>query len=477
MKITQKLEWDYEESKVTSTNFMTRDTIKDVVAAELFIPIVEELYDKNIFTNWSGLTGNAHIRIPLDGLSKENFLIAKQNCENNPNHWVLQRPPYEDIKNLLPKYTFEIYVDYEEELTEVSDVVDKLLNEVRKFSFQDVQIAREEYAKESQLPRVDIKGLYKKSECSVFNIEKQEDEMIPAESFEELSEMYLEGDNPEYFYDEETDTYFRNKELIAKSKEYREYEVSPEKRKERAIDEISKMINSEMTDEEKYKVIFDWCVNYFNYAYSGLNYAYAEKEWRKESNENLTKYYRIYCRNSNLQCKLLGLESRKKFLEDSKNNSDIPNEAIVRTQKIIEHLEECEKCKQKEKGFMSGNTDSVWLSKYGVCMNFAEIYEFLCGKFSLPCKYIQGSIDSGEYNVGHAWNAIMINGKLKYVDISSAIHCKDKSNTVNLPEDFFGKTFEELQTIDGGKNRRIAEGFEKDIKELINSSEGWNVGD
>ena len=167
--------------------------------------------------------------------------------------------------------------------------------------------------------------------------------MIPAESFEELSEMYLEGDNPEYFYDEETDTYFRNKELIAKSKKYREYEVSAEKRKERAIDEISKMINSEMTDEEKYKVIFDWCVNYFNYAYSGLNYAYAEKEWRKESNENLTKYYRIYCRNSNLQCKLLGLESRKKFLEDSKNNSDIPNEAIVRTQKIIEHLEECEK--------------------------------------------------------------------------------------------------------------------------------------
>ena len=50
MKITQKLEWDYEENKITSTYFMTRDTIKDVVAAELFIPIVEELYDKNIFT-------------------------------------------------------------------------------------------------------------------------------------------------------------------------------------------------------------------------------------------------------------------------------------------------------------------------------------------------------------------------------------------------------------------------------------------
>ena len=339
MKIRQKLEWDYEENKITSTDFITRDTIKDVVAAELFIPIVEELYDKNIFTNWSGLTGNAHIRIPLDGLSKENFLIAKQNCENNPNHWKLQRPTYKDVKNLLPNYTFEIYVEYEEGLTEVSDVVDQLLKEVRKLLFQDIQMAREEYAKESQLPRVDIKGLYKKSECPVFNIEKQEDEIIPAESFEELSEMYLEGDTPEYFYDEETDTYFRNKELIAKSKEYREYEASTEKRKERAINEISKRLNSEMTDEEKYKVIFDWCVNYFNYAYSGLNYAYAEQEWRKESDENLTKYYRIYCRNNNSQCELLGLGSRKKFLKDSKNNTDSPNNAIVRTQKIVEHLE------------------------------------------------------------------------------------------------------------------------------------------
>ena len=472
MKITEQLEWDYETNKKTSTNFMTKDTIREIVAAELFIPIVEELYDKNIFTNWSGLTGNAHIRIPLDGLSKENFLISKKNCESNPNHWKFQKPPYADNKDILPNYTFEIYVDYEEGVTEISYVVEKMLEEVRKLSFQDIQIARVEYAKESELPRVNIE-----SECPVFNIEKQQDEMVPAESFEELSEMYLDGNNPEYFYDEETDTYFRNKELIAKSKEYREYETSPEKRKERAIQEISKRFNSKMTDEQKYKIIFDWCINYFNYAYSGLNYAYAEQEWRKESDENLTKYYRNYCRNTNSQCELLGLETRKKFFEDSKSNIDIPNEALIRTQKIVQHLEEYEKCKQKENGFISGNTDSVWLSRYGVCMNFAEIYEFLCEKFSLSCKHIQGSIDSGEYNVGHAWNAIMINGKLKYVDISSAIHCKDKSNTINAPEDFFGKTFEELQTIDGGKNRRIAEGFEKNIKELINSSEGWNVGD
>ncbi len=43
------------------------------------------------------------------------------------------------------------------------------------------------------------KGLYKKSECFVFNIEKQEDEIISAESFEELSEMYLEGNTQNTF--------------------------------------------------------------------------------------------------------------------------------------------------------------------------------------------------------------------------------------------------------------------------------------
>ena len=119
MKITEQLEWDYETNKKTSTNFMTKDTIREIVAAELFIPIVEELYDKNIFTSWSGLTGNAHIRIPLDGLSKENFLIAKKNCESNPNHWKFQKPPYADNKDILPNYTFEIYVDYEEGVIEI----------------------------------------------------------------------------------------------------------------------------------------------------------------------------------------------------------------------------------------------------------------------------------------------------------------------------------------------------------------------
>lgn len=85
MKVTEQIELDYNLKKQDDGKFMTRDTIKDKVAAELFIQIVEELYNNNIFTHWSGLEGDAHIRISLDGLSKENYLIAQENCKNNPN--------------------------------------------------------------------------------------------------------------------------------------------------------------------------------------------------------------------------------------------------------------------------------------------------------------------------------------------------------------------------------------------------------
>ena len=52
MKISEKLEWDYSKNKTENEEleFITRDRIKEFVAAELFIPIVKELYDKNIFT-------------------------------------------------------------------------------------------------------------------------------------------------------------------------------------------------------------------------------------------------------------------------------------------------------------------------------------------------------------------------------------------------------------------------------------------
>lgn len=476
MKISEKLELDYNLKKNDDGSFMTKATIKDKVAAELFIPIVEELYDNNIFTHWSGLEEDAHIRISLDGLSKENYRIAQENCKNNPNNWRLKEPPYKEKKDIAPNYSFEIFVNYDEGITDVFEVVSKMLAEIRKLSFQDVQIARVEYAKESKLPRVDLKGLYKKSETSVFVIKTQEEKMIPAESFEKLSEMFLEGENPQYFYDEETDTYFINRELMEKSKEYREYKDSPEKRKERAIRDISKRLNEKMSDEEKYKVIFDWCVNYFNYAYSGLYFAYAEAEWKKEKEEKNDKFYNVYrIKNSK---SIFSLDGRKGFLEEMQNNPKIPKEAIIHSQRIVEFLKNQNECMLKENGYDKNNDiDTAWTSQYGVCKSFASIYEFLCNNFNLPCKYIEGNINSNGYNVGHAWNVVMINGKLKHIDISSAIHCKDKTNQENTVEDFFLKTYDELIAIDNGKSREITENSEKVIKSFISNSVGFDVGD
>ena len=48
----------------------------------------------------------------------------------------------------------------------------------------------------------------------------------------------------------------------------------------------------------------------------------------------------------------------------------------------------------------------------------------------------------------------MINGKVKYVDISCEINCKDGSEKKNKANDFFVKTFTELESVDGEKKRK-----------------------
>lgn len=472
MKVSEQLELEYNLKKNDDGSFMKRETIKEVVAAELFIQIVEELYDNNIFTHWSGLEGDAHIRISLDGLSKENYLIAQENCKNNPNNWRVQKPPYGDNRDSVPNYSFEIYVDYEEGVTDVSEVLNKMLTEIRKFEFQDIQVAKVEYAKDSKLPRVNLQGLYKKSEMSVFDTETQEEKMIPAESFEELSEMFLEGDNPEYFYDEETDTYFRNKELIGKSKEYREYKEFPEKRKARAISDISKRLNEKMTDEEKYKTIFEWMVNYFKYDYATL-YSTQALNFASEANSKYGKIIRQNRAKIENFIELNDIEKAKALITLFQENEEYA-ELVDLKQREINCREKEKQYLEKEKEYEYGN---IYMTRYGVCENFAREFKDICNKLNLQCEIIRGQILSDGVECGHAWNAVMINGKLKHIDISGAIHCKDGTNLENKPEDFFAKTFNELTKIDNGKNRKMSETSEKDIKIFISNSEGWDFGD
>lgn len=456
MKVTEQLEWDYDSRKNDDGSFIKKATIKDKVAAELFIPIVELLYNNNIFTSWSGLTEDAHIRIPMDGLSRENYLIAKENCEKGIN-WRVQKPPYADQEDIIPNYSFEIYIQYDQEM-EVENLIKKLLEEVRKLKFQDVQIARTNYAKESKLPRITKEGLYEKSKQVVFDIKQEKEIEIMAENDEELMEMFCDGENPEYCYDSQSNTFFRNKELISKSREYE------------AFVKISDMIKDDMSSQEKYKLIYDWLINNFQYAYSGLYRAYAECLATEESSKGLQKFFRRYGIKTS-QTGILNLEHRKKFLEAIPNLSDIPEEEMQYTRRIVELLEKSEQCKKSEK---QGDT---WISKYGVCQNFAVMYESLCKRFGLPCRYIEGTIDSEGFNVGHAWNAIMVNGKVRYVDVSGAIHCKDGTNQENNIEDFFNKSFEELKNIDNGKNRKIKDYSIEEIQKMIDEQPGFDFDD
>jgi len=149
-------------------------------------------------------------------------------------------------------------------------------------------------------------------------------------------------------------------------------------------------------------------------------------------------------------------------------------ELIALKRREISYMEKQRQFLANEKTYEYGD---LFLTHYGVCENFAQEYKDLCKRLNLPCEEVRGHILSDGVECGHAWNTIFIDGKLKHVDISAAIHCKDGTNTINSPEDFFAKTFTELTEADHGANRTICETSEKDIKAFISNSEGWNVGD
>ncbi len=47
-----------------------------------------------------------------------------------------------------------------------------------------------------------------------------------------------------------------------------------------------------------------------------------------------------------------------------------------------------------------------------VCTSYASAFKALCDRFSLPCWVMMGNYDES----GHAWNCVLLNGEVKYVD-------------------------------------------------------------
>lgn len=220
MKVSEQLEWNYEH---TYDGALTeKRQIPQCVAAELFIHIVGELYDNNIFTHWSGLQGNAHIRIALDVLSENNLKKALEYCKTNKN-WKLIKPFYKGKDDNKTNYSIEISADYIENQTEVMEVIDKLQQEIRKLDYQDVEIAPDDLARSSNCSRFSFKGIYElsKNYAYVDGEEKLVDDDCPKDIHEAI-EMYCIGNTPEFYYDETSQTFFKSRELLGKSLKYRQ---------------------------------------------------------------------------------------------------------------------------------------------------------------------------------------------------------------------------------------------------------------
>lgn len=55
----------------------------------------------------------------------------------------------------------------------------------------------------------------------------------------------------------------------------------------------------------------------------------------------------------------------------------------------------------------------------GICVGYAEAYQYLCMKANLYCRQVLGTIDENE-DENHAWNLIKIDGKTYHVDVTWA---------------------------------------------------------
>ena len=231
--------------------------------------------------------------------------------------------------------------------------------------------------------------------------------------------------------------------------------------KDFTIESIKKQINEDMTDEQKYKVIFDYFVNRYKYDYSILDTEIAFEYFRKAFS-SYRNILRPYIKNIVNYSQMSHFEQVHKILEQIP--TDESHEELLELMKSAEeYYSRANEFKKNNKNYRYGN---LYITKYGVCQNFATAFKEMCDAFGLPSEIIGGHILSGDANVGHAWNAIMVNGDIRYVDISSAIHSKDGTYPNNTPEDFFDINEQELDRSDNGKNRTLSEESKAKIVEM-----------
>ena len=53
-----------------------------------------------------------------------------------------------------------------------------------------------------------------------------------------------------------------------------------------------------------------------------------------------------------------------------------------------------------------------------VCVGYAEAFDLLMEKLEIPCIIVSGSARTRSGTEGHAWNAVLYKGKMRYVDVT-----------------------------------------------------------
>ena len=242
------------------------------------------------------------------------------------------------------------------------------------------------------------------------------------------------------------------KEIIAKHiKEAKDF----------AVGILKERITDNMTDEQKYKIIFDYFVNTYKYDYSTLDTEKALDYFRTAFSE-YRSVLRKYIENIDNYNNMSNYERAQKIIEQIPRD-DENKELLDLMENAQKYYSSAQQFKNNNRNYRCGN---LFATRYGVCQNFSTAFKEICDEFKLPCESIGGHILSDGINVGHAWNAIAVDDEIRFIDISSAIHSKDGTYVNNKPEDFFNVNLQQLEMADNGKNRTLTDESKEKIEQM-----------
>ena len=72
-----------------------------------------------------------------------------------------------------------------------------------------------------------------------------------------------------------------------------------------------------------------------------------------------------------------------------------------------------------------------------VCTSYAAAFKALCDRFSLPCWVMMGDYDG----TGHAWNCVLLDGELRYVDVTFFDTAHDTRCLLFTPEQYQSRPY------------------------------------